>query len=115
MTDEQVRRIIACGRERHIDVVPCLELYGHLHDLFRVERHADLAAVPHGSEFNPLKPPVLDLLTNWLDQITRLFPSPFVHVGMGPERFRLLSGALPDEARVHVPCDRGGLETLARR
>ena len=81
-TKDQVRRIIACGRERHIDVVPCLELYGHLHDLFRVERYADLAAVSHGSEFNPLKPPVLDLLTNWLDQITRLFPSPFVHVGM---------------------------------
>ena len=81
-TKDQVRGIIAYGRERHIDVVPCLELYGHLHDLFRVERYADLAAVPHGSEFNPLKPPVRELLTNWLDQMAKLFPSPFVHVGM---------------------------------
>src|SRR3989441_8199445 len=81
-TKDQVRRIIAYGRERHIDVVPCLELYGHLHDLFRVERYADLAAVPHGSEFNPLKPPVADLLANWLNQMTSLFPSAFVHVGM---------------------------------
>ena len=48
-TEEQVRRIVAYGRERHIDVVPCLELYGHLHDLFRVERYAELAATIRGA------------------------------------------------------------------
>ena len=36
-TQDQVRRIIAYARERHVDVVPCLEFYGHLHDLFRIE------------------------------------------------------------------------------
>lgn len=81
-TKEQVRRIVAYGRERHIDVIPCLELYGHLHDLFRVERYADLAAIPHGSEFNPLKPQVKDLLANWSAQMADLFPSPYFHVGM---------------------------------
>jgi len=81
-TQDQVRRIVAYARERHVGVVPCLELYGHLHDVFRVERYADLAAVPHGSEFNPLKPQVTSLLENWVDQMARLFPSPFVHVGM---------------------------------
>ena len=39
-TQEQVRRIIQYARERHVDVVPCLEFYGHLHDLFRIERYA---------------------------------------------------------------------------
>jgi len=81
-TKDQVRRIVAYGRERHLDVIPCLELYGHLHDLFRVERYADLAAVPHGSEFNPLKPQVKDLLANWSAQMADLFPSPYFHVGM---------------------------------
>jgi len=80
-TKDQVRRIIAYGRERHIDVVPLLELYAHLHDLFRVERYSDLAAFPHGGEFNPRSPKVLALVSDWADQFSRLFPSPFVHIG----------------------------------
>jgi hypothetical protein len=81
LSQDQVRRIIEYGRERHIDVVPCLELYGHLHDLFRVEKYSDLAAFSHGGEFNPTNPRVMDLLSNWADQLVRLFPSPFVHIG----------------------------------
>ncbi len=80
-TKEQVRRIIQYARERHIDVVPCLELYGHLHDLFRVEKYAGLAALPHGGEFNPENPQVKPLLADWVDQFARLFPSPLVHIG----------------------------------
>ena len=81
-TKDLVRRIVAYGRDRHIDVIPCLELYGHLHDLFRVERYADLAAVPHGSEFNPPRPEVKALLANWVEQLAGMFPSPYFHVGM---------------------------------
>ena len=80
-SQEQVRRIIAYGRERHVDVIPCLELYGHLHDLFRVERYSELAALPHGGEFNPRNPKVIRLLEDWADELVRLFPSPFVHIG----------------------------------
>src|SRR5579859_1628643 len=44
-TQDEVRTIIAYARQRHIDVVPCLELYGHQHDLFRVERYAGLGFI----------------------------------------------------------------------
>ena len=80
-SQEQIKRIIAYARERHIDVVPCVELYGHLHDLFRIERYADLSAIPYGSEFNPRDPQVATLLANWIGQLTELFPSPFFHIG----------------------------------
>ncbi len=80
-TKRQVREIIAYARQRHIDVVPCLELYGHLHDLFRVEKYAHLAALPHGGEFNPRNPKVMELLSDWTEQFVALFPSPFVHIG----------------------------------
>ncbi len=80
-TKEQVREVIAYARRRHIDVIPCLELYGHLHDLFRVEKYADLAALPHGGEFNPRNPKVMELLSDWAEQFVALFPSPFVHIG----------------------------------
>ena len=80
-TAAQVRRIVAYARQRHVDVVPCVELYGHLHDLFRVERYADLAVVPHGQDFNALDPQALRVISDWVDELVRLFPSPFLHIG----------------------------------
>jgi hypothetical protein len=81
-SSQQIRRIIDYARARHVDIVPCLELYGHLHDLFRVERYADLAALPHGGEINPRNPIVQALLRDWVQQLAALFPSPWFHVGM---------------------------------
>jgi len=80
-SQNEIRRIVAYGRERHIDVVPCLELYGHLHDLFRVEKYSDLSDVPHGTEFDPRNPKVTALLDDWANQYAQLFQSPFVHIG----------------------------------
>lgn len=78
---EQIRRIITYGRERHVDVVPCLELYGHQHDLFRIEKYSELADFAHGGEFDPANPKVRKLLADWVDQYAELFPSRFVHIG----------------------------------
>lgn len=78
---EQVRRIIAYGRKRHIDVIPFLELYGHSHDLLRIELYSRLGAFPHAVELDPTNPKVTNLLSDWAGQISDLFPSPFVHVG----------------------------------
>ena len=80
-TKDQIRRIVAYSRERHIDLVPCLELYGHLHDLFRVEKYSGLADFPHGGEFNPRNPEVMRLLNDWSEQFVQLFPSAFVQIG----------------------------------
>ena len=80
-TKDQVREIIAYGRERHIEIVPALELFGHLHDLFRIEKYSELADFPHGGEFNPANPEVRVLLRNWVSQMSDLFPSPFVDIG----------------------------------
>ncbi|HVP48143.1 MAG TPA: beta-N-acetylhexosaminidase [Bryobacteraceae bacterium] len=81
-SQQQIRRIVDYARARHVDVVPCLELYGHLHDLFRVERYADLGAFPHGGEINPRNPKTQALLHDWVEQLSALFPSPWFHVGM---------------------------------
>ncbi len=80
-TAEQVGRIINYARERHVDVIPCVELYGHLHDLFKIERYADLAVLPHGQDFNALDPRVMAMVSDWVDQLAGLFPSPFMHIG----------------------------------
>jgi hexosaminidase len=81
-TQDQVRRIIAYARERHVDVVPCLEFYGHLHDLFRIERYANLAAMPHGGDLDPRNPEMQRVVEDWVGQMTALFPSPWFHIGL---------------------------------
>ncbi len=117
-SQDEIRRIVAYWRERHVDIVPCMELYGHLHDLFRVERYADLAILPHGSEFDPRNPQVTALLSKWVEQLTDLLPSQFFHVGFDetreapmvaadkvapatlyPDQFRLVSGLIQRRGR----------------
>ena len=67
--------------QRHVDVVPCLELYGHLHDIFRAERFSGLSLLRYGGEFDPRNPRVLEVLDGLVEQTARLFPSPWYHVG----------------------------------
>ena len=78
---KEIRDIIVYGRERHMDVIPFLNLYGHLHELLRNEKYADLAIGNYGHELDPRRPEVNVLLKNWIRQYTALFPSPFIHVG----------------------------------
>jgi hexosaminidase len=80
-TRDEVRQVLEYARQRHVDVVPCMELYGHLHDLFRVEKFADLGLPRYGDEFDPRNPRVLAALSDWVAQTAKLFPSPWYHVG----------------------------------
>lgn len=80
-TQAQIRDIIAYGRQRHMDVVPFLNLYGHLHELLRSEQYADLAIGQYGHELDPRKPGTNALLKDWIGQYADLFPGPFIHVG----------------------------------
>ncbi len=80
-TKEQIRTIIAYGKERHMDVIPFLNLYGHLHELVRNEKYAGLAIGKYGHELDPRNPETNSLLKNWIKQYSDLFPSPFIHVG----------------------------------
>ncbi len=78
---EDVRHVIEYARHRHIDVVPTMELYGHMHNLFRYEKYADLALPRYGGEFDPRNPKMYAVLDDWVDQTVKLFPSPWYHVG----------------------------------
>jgi len=80
-TRDEVRHIIDYARQRHLDVVPCMELYGHMHDLFRTEKFADVGLPRYGDEFDPRNPKTLQVIDDLFDQTTRLFTSPWCHVG----------------------------------
>jgi hexosaminidase len=80
-TQAQIRDIIAYGKARHMDVVPFLNLYGHLHELLRNEQYANLSIGQYGHELDPRKPEINKMLGDWIKQYTDLFSSPFIHVG----------------------------------
>jgi rhamnogalacturonyl hydrolase YesR len=80
-TQEQIKGIIAYARERHVDVVPFVAFYGHLHDLLKREKYASLAIGKYGEELDPGNPQVRVVLQDWIKQYVQLFSSPFVHVG----------------------------------
>ena len=80
-TQDQIKSIIAYARERHIDVIPFVNFYGHLHELIRNEKYASLAIGRYGHELDPRNAGVQTLLKNWIKQYTTLFKSPFIHVG----------------------------------
>jgi hexosaminidase len=77
----EVHRIVAYGRQRHIDVIPDLELYAHMHDVFRIEQYSDLSDLPNGTEFDPRNSKVMPFIADWVGEITKLFPSPFIVIG----------------------------------
>jgi hexosaminidase len=81
LTKDEVRKIVSYGRQRHIDVIPNFDLYGHQHDLFRIDQYSEMSDQPHGTEFDPRNAKVMPLLTDWVSQFADLFPSPFVSIG----------------------------------
>ncbi|TAM78966.1 MAG: hypothetical protein EPN47_19845, partial [Acidobacteria bacterium] len=99
---DQVREIIAYARQRHIDVVPCLELYGHQHDLFRIERYSKLGFIRYGRDFDPRSPEVVSVLTNWIDQFSQMFPSPFFHIGFDETGETKMLSANPDKLYMNL-------------
>ena len=78
---DDVRHVIEYARQRHIDVIPCMELYGHMHNLFRYEKFADLGLPRYGGEYDPRNPKFYAVLDDWIKQTCELFPSQWYHVG----------------------------------
>ena len=52
-SQEQIKRIIAYARKRHIDVIPFVNFYGHLHELLRLEKYAGLGIGKYGHDLDP--------------------------------------------------------------
>lgn len=77
----QIKRIIAYARERHMDVIPFVNFYGHLHEMLRLEKYVDLGIGEYGHELNPNNPEVKIVLKDWIRQYVDIFPSLYIHVG----------------------------------
>jgi hexosaminidase len=77
-TAADIREIVAYAADRHIVVVPEIEMPGHA--------GAAARAYPEyfnkeGSAFNPANPKTYDFVRGVLTEAARLFPAPYVHFG----------------------------------
>lgn len=82
-TQEQIRDIVAYARERHIEIIPEIDMPGHATAANRAYPEYSGGGTKEHPEFtfNVGKEETYTYLTNILKEITDLFPSPYLHIG----------------------------------
>jgi hexosaminidase len=112
-TGEEILELDAYCRERHIELVPNQNSFGHMHRWFEHARYAPLAEAPDGFDFPwgdhsegpfslcPIDPGSLTLVTGLFDELLPHFTSKTFNVGCD-ETFDLGQG------RSRAECDRLG-------
>ncbi|MBX9403088.1 family 20 glycosylhydrolase [Lysobacter sp. BMK333-48F3] len=88
-TQDQVREVVAYARERHITVIPEIEMPGH--SLAALAAYPELACTPGPFEVGTNwgvyddiycpKEETFKFLENVLDEVVALFPAPYLHIG----------------------------------
>ena len=77
-TTSDMREIVQYAAERHIMVVPEIEMPGHAGAAARAYPEYFDAA---GGAFNPANPKTYDFIRGVLTEVARLFPAPYLHFG----------------------------------
>lgn len=89
-TQKEIKEIIEYAHERHINIVPEIEMPGHASAAIAsypwMGTNNESIKVPgkfgvHYNVFNVADPKVLDALKNILTEVIELFPSPVIHIG----------------------------------
>lgn len=82
-TQEQIRDIIAYARERHIEIIPEIDMPGHATAANKAYPEYSGGGTEEHPEFtfNVGKEETYTYLTNILKEIAALFPSPYLHIG----------------------------------
>lgn len=82
-TQDDIREIVAYAQARHIMVVPEFDMPGHATAVCRA--YPEVSGGGEGRwkhfTFHPCKAETYDFIGNILDELFRLFPSPYIHIG----------------------------------
>lgn len=85
LSKDDAREIVAYASERHITVIPEIELPGHSLEVLRA--YPELACLDKGgkpvftSDLCPGNDLVIDTYKKILDEVMEIFPSAFIHIG----------------------------------
>ena len=82
-TQEDIKEIVAYAAERHIMIVPEFDMPGHATAVCRA--YPEVSGGGEGRwehfTFHPCKEETYEFISNVLDEIASLFPSPYIHIG----------------------------------
>lgn len=82
-TQEEIKEIVAYAAERHITIIPEFDMPGHATAVCRA--YPEVSGGGEGKwehfTFHPCKNETYEFISNILDEIVELFPSPYIHIG----------------------------------
>lgn len=90
-TKKQITEIVEYAAQRHIEVIPEIELPGHCSPILAAYPEMSCSHKPHAVSLGPCSgedanlcvgnPDVLTFICNVLDEVSELFPSEYIHIG----------------------------------
>lgn len=91
ITADQAREIVAYAKRYHVEVVPELQTFGHLHKVLKIQKYAASAEVPFGDMIAAGDEDGLRLIADQYRELADAFPGRFFHIG-ADETFELGHG-----------------------
>ncbi len=80
LSARDVRELDAFAQERHVDLVPCLQTFGHMRRILELPRYRRLAESDRLWSVSPEKPATYRLLEELLEEHLPCFSSEFAHL-----------------------------------
>lgn len=98
-TREDIEEILAYAAQRHIEVIPEIEMPGHSEEVIAAYPELSCSGKQYGSgDFCPGKEATFTFLEDVLSEIMELFPSEYIHIG-GDEASKSSWKTCPDCCR----------------
>jgi hypothetical protein len=85
LTHETIRRLIDYAAQRHIDVIPEVEVWGHAGWVTNHPEYKDISE--EGPDLCTTNPKTWKFVSEIFDEICRLFPSKYIHGGSDEAKF----------------------------
>ncbi|MGB9029354.1 MAG: glycoside hydrolase family 20 zincin-like fold domain-containing protein [Acidobacteriaceae bacterium] len=78
---EDAKALVEYAQKYHVTIIPEQEAFGHLHKVLTWQQYAPLAEIPNGAVLAPGQAGSMQLIAQWFDELSKIYPGPFLHIG----------------------------------